>query len=81
MQLERITGIAVIIVATFILYLISVLDPPTLVQIGAAVIGSIIYLMGVVISFAEDPILFKKRKSAAAEKASQVGGTLRDTAS
>jgi hypothetical protein len=54
---EKLFGVAVIAVAAVGLALISVYDPPTIVQIMCAFIGSAIFLLGVVIVFAEGSII------------------------
>ena len=61
-MLERLSGLAAIIVAVTILCLISYFEPPTYVQIICAIGGSIVCLFGVVFLFAQDQILTKHRK-------------------
>lgn len=56
MMFQRLIGVAVIVVAFFILYLVSSLQPPVFVQIGAAFTGSFICLVGVVVLFSESQI-------------------------
>jgi archaellum biogenesis protein FlaJ (TadC family) len=67
---EKLGGIATIVVAVTVLYLISVFRPPTFVQIICALAGSIICLIGVVFLFAEGQILTKDRR---VKKAPKVG--------
>ena len=56
-MLEKIGGFATIVVAVTALCLISVLEPPTFVQIICALVGSVVCLFGVVFLFAEGQIL------------------------
>ena len=65
---EKLGGLATIVVAVTVLYLISVFRPPTFVQIICALAGSIICLIGVVFLFAEDQILTKGRRGKKAPK-------------
>jgi len=67
---EKLGGLATIVVAVTVLYLISVFRPPTFVQIICALAGSIICLIGVVFLFAEGQILTKDRR---VKKAPKVG--------
>ncbi len=67
---EKLGGVATIVVAVTVLYLISVFRPPTFVQIICALAGSIICLIGVVFLFAEGQILTKDRR---VKKAPKVG--------
>jgi len=67
---EKLGGVATIVVAVTVLYLISVYRPPTFVQIICALAGSIICLVGVVFLFAEGQILTKDRR---VKKAPKVG--------
>jgi hypothetical protein len=69
-MLERLGGLATIIVAVTVLCLISVFEPPTYVQIICAIGGSIVCLFGIVFFFAEKRILTKDRK---VKKAPKVG--------
>ena len=57
---EKLFGVAIIGVAAVALALISIYDPPTIVQIICAFIGSVIFLMGVVIVFAEGSIIAER---------------------
>lgn len=59
MIVQKLVGVGIIAIAIAILYLISVLDPPTLVQIGIAFVGSIVCLIGIVVVFSECPIEMK----------------------
>ena len=59
---EKLGGVALIVIAVTVLYLISVFRPPTFVQIICALAGSIICLIGVVFLFAEGQILTKNRR-------------------
>ena len=68
-MLEKLGGIATIVVAVTGLALISVFQPPTFVQIICAVIGSFVCLIGVVFLFAEGQILKDRR----GKKAPKVG--------
>jgi hypothetical protein len=68
-MLEKLGGLATIVIAVTVLCVISVFDPPTYIQIICGVVGSIICLFGVVFLFAEKPIL-KDRK---VNKALKVG--------
>jgi hypothetical protein len=79
-MLEKLGGLAVIAVATAALCLISVLNPPTFIQIFCAFVGAIIYLIGVVILFSEGPILTSTRR-VKTETAPEASRTLRETAS
>lgn len=56
-MLEKLGGLATIVVAVAALCLISVYDPPTFVQIICALVGSVVCLFGVVFLFAEGQIL------------------------
>jgi hypothetical protein len=56
-MLEKLGGILTIVVAAVALYSVSVYKPPTFVQIICAFIGSIVWLIGVVILFAEGSII------------------------
>jgi archaellum biogenesis protein FlaJ (TadC family) len=69
-MLEKLGGLVTIVVAATVLYLISVLKPPTFVQIIVALAGSILCLIGVVFLFAEGRILTKDRRI---KKTSKVG--------
>jgi hypothetical protein len=60
MIVQRLVGTVIIIAAFAVLYLISALDPPTFVQIGIAVVGSTICLVGIVVVFSEYPIHIKE---------------------
>jgi hypothetical protein len=57
---QKLMGVAIIAVAVAILALVSVFDPPTLVQIGIAFVGSIVCLVGIVVVFSEYPIEIKE---------------------
>jgi hypothetical protein len=57
---QKLMGVAIIAVAVAILALVSVFDPPTLVQIGTAFVGSIVCLVGIVVVFSEYPIEIKE---------------------
>jgi archaellum biogenesis protein FlaJ (TadC family) len=65
---EKLGGLATIVVAVAVLYLISVFRPPVFVQIICALVGSIICLIGVVFLFAEGQILTKDRRAKKAPK-------------
>jgi len=65
---EKLGGLATIVVAITVLYLISVFRPPTFVQIICALAGSIICLIGVVFLFSEGQILTKDRRVKKAPK-------------
>ena len=67
---EKLGGLATIAVATTVLCLISVFEPPTYIQIFCGLGGSIVFLFGVVFLFAEGRILTKDRK---VKKAPKVG--------
>jgi archaellum biogenesis protein FlaJ (TadC family) len=69
-MLEKLGGLAAIVVAVAVLYFVSVFKPPTFIQILCALAGSIICLIGVVFLFAEGRILTKDRRI---KKASKVG--------
>ncbi len=56
-MLEKLGGFATIVIAVTALCLISVLEPPTFVQIICALVGSVVCLFGVVFLFAEGQIL------------------------
>ena len=58
-MLEKLSGLAVIVVAVAVLALISVFDPPVFVQVGCALIGSFVCLLGIVILFSEGRIWTK----------------------
>lgn len=68
-MLEKLGGLATIVVAVTGLALISVFEPPTFVQIVCALIGSVVCLIGVVFCFAEGSILEARR----GKKAAKVG--------
>ena len=59
---EKLGGVALIVIAVTVLYLISVFRPPTFVQIICALVGSFVCLVGVVFLFAEGQILTKDRR-------------------
>jgi archaellum biogenesis protein FlaJ (TadC family) len=65
---EKLGGLATIVVAITVLYLISVFRPPTFIQIIVAIAGSIICLIGVVFLFAEGRIFTKDRRVKKAAK-------------
>ena len=69
-MLEKLVGVATILVAVTGLALISVFEPPIFVQIVCAFAGSIVFLFGVVVLFAEGQIWTKDRK---VKKAPEVG--------
>jgi hypothetical protein len=56
-MLEKLGGFVTIVIAVTGLSLISVIDPPTWIQIICALIGSIVCLIGIVFLFAEGQIL------------------------
>ena len=60
-KLEKLGGFMTIVIAVTGLYLISVFQPPTFVQIIGAFAGSIVCLIGVVFLFAEGSILEERR--------------------
>jgi archaellum biogenesis protein FlaJ (TadC family) len=60
-MLEKLGGVATIIVAVAGLALISIFQPPTFVQIVCALAGSVVCLIGVVFAFAEGSILQARR--------------------
>jgi hypothetical protein len=60
-MLEKLGGFVTIVIAVTALCLISVLDPPTFVQIICALVGSVVCLFGVVFLFAEGQILENRR--------------------
>ena len=59
---EKLGGLATIAVAVTVLCLISVFEPPTYVQILCGLGGSIVFLFGVVVVFAEARIVKNDRK-------------------
>ena len=61
-MLEKLAGLATIVVAVTGLALISVYEPPTFVQIICALVGSSVCLVGVVFLFAEGRIFTKDRR-------------------
>jgi hypothetical protein len=67
-MLEKLGGLATIVVAVGGLCLISVYEPPTFVQIICALIGSFVCLFGIVFLFAEGQIFTKDRKVKKAPK-------------
>jgi len=69
---EKLGGVALIVIAVTVLYLISVFRPPTFVQIICALVGSFVCLVGVVFAFAEGQILTKDR-GVKNKKVSKVG--------
>ena len=56
-MLEKLGGFVTIVIAVTALCFISVLEPPTFVQIICALVGSVVCLFGVVFLFAEGQIL------------------------
>ncbi len=68
-MLEKLGGLATIVVAVTILCLISVFKLPTYVQILLGIGGSVVCLFGVVFLFSEGPIFTKDR----AKKAPKAG--------
>jgi len=69
-MLEKLVGVATILIAVTGLALISVFEPPTFVQIICALVGSFVCLVGVVFTFSEGQIWTKDRK---VKKAPEVG--------
>lgn len=69
-MLEKLGGLATIVVAATVLYLISYFQPPTFVQIIVALVSSIVCLIGIVFLFAEGKIFTKERRG---KKAPKVG--------
>ena len=69
-MLEKLGGVATIVVAVTGLALISVFQPPIFVQIICALVGSIVCLVGVVFLFSEGQILTKEFR---VKKAANVG--------
>ena len=67
---EKLGGLATILIAAAGLSLISIFEPPTYVQIIAALAGCVVFLVGVVFAFAEGQILTKDRR---VKKAPKVG--------
>jgi len=67
-MLEKLGGLAIIVVAATVLALVSIFQPPTFVQIIVALAGSIVFLVGVVFLFAEGQILTKDRRGKKASK-------------
>jgi hypothetical protein len=60
-MLEKLGGFVTIVIAVTALCFISVLEPPTFVQIICALVGSVVCLFGVVFLFAEGQILEHRR--------------------
>ena len=58
-MLEKLGGFVTIVVAITALCFISLLNPPTFVQILCGLVGSFVCLLGVVFLFAEGQILTK----------------------
>lgn len=77
MLLEKLAGVAIIGVAVAVLALVSIFDPPTLVQILIALVGSFVCLIGIVIVFSEGRIWTKESVKASAK----VGQTAKVSAS
>lgn len=69
-MLEKLGGLAIMVVAATVLALVSIFQPPTFVQIIVAFAGSIVFLVGIVFLFAEGQILTKDRRG---KKAPKVG--------
>ncbi len=69
-MLEKLGGLATIVIAVTVLCLISIFEPPTYIQIICGIVGSIVCLFGVVFLFAEGRILTKDSK---VKKALKVG--------
>ena len=67
-MLEKLAGLATIVVAATGLALISVFQPPTFVQIVCALAGSFVCLIGVVFLFSDGRILTKDRRAKATRK-------------
>jgi asparagine N-glycosylation enzyme membrane subunit Stt3 len=68
---EKLGGLAVIAVAVVVLSLISVFEPPLVVQIVSALAGSLVFLFGVVVLFAEGQLFTKDRRGQRAPKGGQ----------
>jgi hypothetical protein len=68
-MLEKLGGLATIVVAVTALCLISVFQPPTFVQVLCGIGGSIVCLFGVVFLFSEGRIFTKDRGVKKAPKA------------
>lgn len=62
MVLEKLGGVAIIIASVAGLVFVSVFDPPTFIQIAAALVGSFFCLIGIVIVFAETRIFTAKNR-------------------
>ena len=69
-MLEKLGGLATMVVAVTVLCFISVFEPPVYVQILCGLGGSLVFLFGVVFLFSEGQILTKGRK---VKKAPKVG--------
>ena len=67
-MMEKLGGVATIVVGVAALCLISVFEPPVFVQIICAFAGSILCLIGIVFCFAEGTILTKDRLGKTASK-------------
>lgn len=61
-MLEKLGGIAIIAVAIAVLALISVFDPPVLIQVSCALIGSFVCLLGIVVLFSEGRVWTKGQR-------------------
>jgi len=68
-MLEKLGGLATIVVAVTVLCLISVFDPPTYIQVLCGIGGSIVFLFGIVFLFSEGQIFTKDRGVKKAPKA------------
>jgi hypothetical protein len=65
---EKLGGAATILIAAAGLSLISIFEPPTYLQIIFALVGALVFLVGVVFLFAEGQILTKDSKVKKAPK-------------
>ena len=68
-MLEKLGGLATMVLAVTVVCLISVFEPPTYVQILCGLGGTFVFLLGVVFLFSEGQILTKDRKVKKAPKA------------
>lgn len=77
-MLEKLGGLAIIVVTIALLCLLKILDPPTFIQILCGLAGIFTCLVGIVFLFAQGQLLTKDHR---VKKALKVGVTAKAAAS
>lgn len=78
-MLEKLGGLAALVVAIMAMYLVSLTNPPTIIQIFCGLVGSFICLIGIVFLFNGGQLLIKK--DPLVKKTPEVGQTIKETVS